>query len=326
MTDRVDGVNGSAADVIGRRSFLAALAVGTTAAFAACSTGRAEESGAGSDARRGEGGAAAGSATASGGSEGGPGASPFDRWGVQLYTLRDRIEDDLDATLAAVAAVGYAEVELFQLHGLTPAAMRSRLDAVGLRATSSHYPLQAFRGELEQSVDTAAALGQSLMVLPSIPSEVRTAEGLARVADDLSRAGERAAAAGIRVGYHNHDWELRPMADGTRPIDLLLDRSDPALVDWQMDIFWTVHGGADPLTMLAERGDRVSSVHVKDRTADGEMVDVGDGVIDFANILVDAAARALRHAYVEHDQPGDSVESVRRSYGHLTALNLEAVP
>lgn len=326
MTDRVDGLCSSAADVMGRRSFLAALAVGTTAALSACSPGRSEEAGAGSDSGRGEAGAAAGSETASGGSVGSPGASPLDRWGVQLYTLRDRIEDDLDATLAAVAAVGYAEVELFQLHGLTPAAMRSRLDAVGLRATSSHYPIQAFRGNLEQSVDGAAALGQSLMVLPSIPSEERTPEGLTRVADDLSRAGERAANAGLRVAYHNHDWELRPTVDGARPIDLLLDRSDPALVDWQMDVFWTVHGGADPLTMLAERGDRVTSVHVKDRTADGEMVDVGDGVIDFATILADAASRALRHAYVEHDRPGDSVESVRRSYGHLTSLNLEVVP
>lgn len=325
MTDRVDGLRSSAADVIGRRSFLAALAMGTTAALSGCSPGRAEEAGAGSDAGRGEAGAVPGSASAAGGPAGRP--SPLvDRWGVQLYTLRDRIEDDLEATLAAVAAIGYTEVELFQLHGLTPAGMRSRLDAVGLRATSSHYPIQAFRGNLEQSVDSAAVLGQSLMVLPSIPSEERTAEGLVRVADDLSRAGERAAAAGLRVGYHNHDWELRSMADGTRPIDLLLDRSDAALVDWQMDVFWTVHGGADPLTMLAERGDRVTSVHVKDRTGDGEMVDVGDGVIDFATILADAASRALRHAYVEHDQPDDSVESVRRSYGHLTSLNLEAVP
>lgn len=109
------------------------------------------------------------------------------------------------------------------------------------------------------------------------------------------------------------------MADGRRPIDLLLDRADAGLVDWQMDIFWTVHGGADPMVMLEERGERVTSVHVKDRTADGTMVDVGEGVIDFPAIL--SSAMGLRHAYVEHDTPGDAVESVRRSYDHLASLN-----
>ncbi len=244
-------------------------------------------------------------------------------WGVQLYTLRDRLENELESTLAAVAAIGYTEVELFQLHGLTASAMRSILDAEGLRATSSHYPIQAFREALDATVEGAVELGQSLMVLPSIPADERTPDGLARVADDLSRAGERARAAGLRVGYHNHDWEMRPLPDGRLPIDVLLDRADAALVDWQMDIFWTVHGGADPLAMLDARGDRITSVHVKDRTADGDMVDVGDGVIDFASVLGEAASLGLSHAYVEHDRPGDSVESVRRSYDHLASLSLE---
>ncbi|MBT8488761.1 MAG: sugar phosphate isomerase/epimerase [Gemmatimonadetes bacterium] len=278
---------------MGRRSFLATLALGGSAVLAGCTPRRSEA--AGSDSG----------------------------WGVQLYTLRDRIENDLNGTLGAVAAIGYTEVELFQLHGLTPTAMRARLDAVGLRATSSHYPIQSFREGLAETVDGAAELGQSLMVLPSIPSDERTQEGLARVADDLSRAGERAQAAGLRVGYHNHDWELRPMADGVRPIDVLLDRSDDALVDWQMDVFWTVHGGADPLAMLEERGRRVTSVHVKDRTVEGRMVDVGDGVIDFSTVLAEGVSLGLRHAFVEHDQPGDSLESVRRSYLHLSSLDLE---
>lgn len=243
-----------------------------------------------------------------------------DAWGVQLYTLREALADDLDGTLAAVAEIGYREVELFQLHGLSPGELRARLDAVGLRAASSHYGIGALRDDLERTVDGALELGQSLMVVPSIPAGERSAEGLARVADDLSRVGERARDAGLRVGYHNHDWELTPLPGGTRPIDLLLDRTDPDLVDWQMDIFWTVHGGGDPSAMLARRTGRVTSVHVKDRTANGRMVDVGAGVIDFATILAEAEAQGLMHAFVEHDRPGDAVESVRRSYAHLRSL------
>jgi sugar phosphate isomerase/epimerase len=249
-----------------------------------------------------------------------PAAGTLDAWGVQLYTLREALADDLDGTLAAVARIGYEEVELFQLHGLSPRELRARLDAVGLQAASSHYGMDALRDDLKQTVDGALELGQSLMVVASIPADERTAEGLARVADDLTRAGERARRSGLRVGYHNHDWELAPLSDGTLPIDLLLDRTDPDLVDWQMDIFWTVHGGGDPLAMLDRRAGRVTSVHVKDRTADGRMVDVGDGLIDFATIMARAEGQGLMHAFVEHDRPEDPIRTVRRSYRHLTSL------
>ena len=245
-------------------------------------------------------------------------------WGVQLYTLRSRLDDGLEETLDAVAEMGYREVELFQLHGRTPSQMRAILDVVGLSATSSHYGLGAVEDDLERTLEGALALGQRLMVVPSIPSSLRDPEGLAGVAETLNRAGERVRGAGLRLGYHNHDWELRPLPDGRRPIDVLLDATDPELVDWQMDIFWTVHGGGDPLAMLRERSGRVTSVHVKDRTADGEMVSVGDGVIDFGEVLAVAEGQGLAHAYVEHDRSDRPLESVRRSLRHLRTLDVGA--
>lgn len=256
------------------------------------------------------------------GSRWGSGRDALDALGVQLYTLRDAIDDDLDGTLAAVAGIGYREVELFQLHGLTPGEMRAKLDAVGLRATSSHYPLDAIRGDLNRHVEAALELGQSLMVVPSIPGTERSAEALARVAEDFDRVAETIRRAGLRFGYHNHDWEFRPLPDGTVPMELLLDRTDADLVDWQMDVFWTVHGGGDPLTLLGERAGRVTSLHVKDRTPSGEMVDVGRGAIDFAGVIAEAERQGLMHAFVEHDRPGDPVESVRRSFGHLDAIGV----
>ncbi|MDX1647907.1 MAG: sugar phosphate isomerase/epimerase [Longimicrobiales bacterium] len=249
-----------------------------------------------------------------------PGTEALEAWGVQLYTLRDALAEDLEGTLAAVSDIGYREVELFQLHGLSPGQLRRRLDSAGLRAASGHYPITALRGDLQRTLEGAQELGLRLLVVPSIPQAERSPDGLVRVADDLTRAGERARGSGLRVGYHNHDWELRVAADSSRPIDILLDRSDPELVDWQMDLFWTVHGGGDPSGLLTRRAGRVTSVHVKDRTADGRMVDVGEGVIDFATILRDAEAQGLAHAFVEHDRPEDPVESVRRSYRHLTSL------
>ncbi len=240
--------------------------------------------------------------------------------GVQLYTVRAAIADDLDGTLAAIAEIGYREVELAGLYGMSAAEMKARLDAVGLAATSGHHSLEEVRTGWDATLEAAVALGHRLVVVPSIPVAERDPEGLRRIADDLNRAGEAARAAGLRLGYHNHDWEIRPDGNGVRPIDLLLDRTDPERVDWQMDIFWTVHGGADPLAELDARAGRVTSVHVKDRTAAGEMVDVGAGVIDFRSILTRAGALGLLHQYVEHDQPADPIGSVRASHRALAAM------
>ena len=243
-------------------------------------------------------------------------------WGLQLYTLRSVLADDVDRTLTAVAEIGYGHVEFAGLYGLTPREMRSRLDATGLRATSSHQSVGDVRGDWERILEGAQELGQSLVIVPSISSDLRTPDGLRELADDFNRAGESARAAGLRFGYHNHDWEHQAFPDGTVPIDLLLERTDPAVVDWQMDIFWTVHAGADPVRYLNETAGRVSSVHVKDRTASGDMVAVGNGEIDFATLLPLAEGLGLQHAYVEKDRPGDDpLANVRRSFEHLSTLS-----
>jgi len=291
---------------IDRRTFLGAIPL--TAAALGCGGGGAE---AGADVSEDD--------APSGGADR---AALLPAVGVQLYTLRDAITEDLDAVLASLVEIGYAEVELFQLHGLTPGEMRAKLDAAGLRAASSHYGLPALREDLARHVEGALEIGQELMVVPSIDGAERSPDGLARVAEDFNRIAETVREAGMRFGYHNHDWEFRPFDDGTVPMEMLLDRTDPALVDWQMDIFWTVHGGADPLEALETRSGRVTSAHVKDRTVDGQMVDVGDGVIDFAEVLSAARGHGLLHAFVEHDAPGDAVRSVRRSYEHLSGIGV----
>lgn len=289
--------------MIDRRRFLAALPLA-----AASVTGRSSAllASAGSSVARPLTGSPAGS------------VSRLDRLGVQLYTLRSAMAEAPDTTLAALAEIGYAEVELAGLYGSTPEQMRARLDAVGLVAASSHHGVPEIRDGWERTLEGAVVLGQSLIVVPSIPESERTPDGLRRVADDFNRAAEAAAAAGLRFGYHNHDWEFSPLEDGTVPMRLLLDRTEPARVDWQMDVFWTVHAGANPVAALQAVAGRVTSLHLKDRTLSGEMVDVGAGVIDFSDVLAEAERHGLLHAFVEHDRPDDPLESVRRSYRALT--------
>jgi len=239
------------------------------------------------------------------------GNPPIDALGVQLYTVRAEMVEDAQRTLAAIAEIGYREVELAGLYGMSPRVMRSRLDDVGLRAVSSHHGVDDVRGRWERTLEGAQELGQSLIVVPSIPGSERSAEGLRRIADDFNRAGEAAEAAGLRFGYHNHNWEFVPFADGTVPMDLLLER--------------TSYGCADPAAYLARTSGRVTSVHVKDRTAGGDMVDVGDGVIDFSSLIALAELGGMRHAFVEHDRPVDAIESVRRSFQAMMGARSEAV-
>jgi len=241
--------------------------------------------------------------------------------GLQLYTLRSLMGEDLEGTLESVAEIGYTEIEFAGLWGRTPAQMRSLLDGLGLRAASSHDGLDRIRGDWGATLEAAATLGQDWVVVPSINGNERTPEGLRAVADEFNSAAEMAKAMGIGFGYHNHNWEFKPQADGTIPFDLLLERCDPELVRIQMDLFWAVDGGGDPLQYFEAHPGRFPSVHVKDRTVDGRMVAVGEGVIDFRTILGRAEQAGIEHYFVEDDEPGDDpIGNVRTSFETLHGI------
>lgn len=239
--------------------------------------------------------------------------------GVQLYTVRDPMAQNVEGTLATIAEIGYQEVEFAGLHQTSAGEMRAILDRVGLRAVSSHQSLQDIRTAWPSVLDDAALMGQTHIVCPSIPASLRTLGGYRQVAGDFNRAGEAARARGIQFGYHNHDFEFEPMGREV-PYDLLLERCDPELVAMQMDIFWLVDAGADPLAYFEAHPGRFQTVHVKDRTESGEMVAVGQGVIDFAAILGQTRQAGIQHVFVEHDQPGDPLGNIRTSFEHLAGL------
>ena len=245
---------------------------------------------------------------------------PIDTIGIQLYTLRSLLAQDLEGTLGRVAQIGFREVEFAGLYGRAAAAMRALLDRAGLRAVSSHHSVRDVRENWSRVLDDATTLGQNFVVVASIGGDDRsTADALRRVADDFNRAGEAAKAAGLQFGYHNHDFEFRAV-DGVLPYDLLLERCDPALVVMELDLFWIVHGGHDPLAYFAKHPGRFPLVHAKDRTTDGAMVNVGSGAIDFRTILARSGQAGIRHWLVEHDRPAAPLEDVQSSYAYLRQL------
>ncbi len=241
--------------------------------------------------------------------------------GIQLYTLREAAARDLDGTLEALAAMGYREVELAGLYNRSPRAFRDALDRAGLRAPSSHVPLERLRAPaLEATLDEAEALGHAFLVVPWLDrAEYPTSAHWRRLADELARIGQRVRSRGLKLAYHNHDFPLRPLADGVVPYDILLG-IDSSLLRMEMDVFWLIQGGGDPLEYFAKYPRRFDMIHVKDRARDGSQVDVGEGTIDFAAIYAHASQAGFTHAFVEHDDPADAFAFARNAATHLRTL------
>lgn len=247
---------------------------------------------------------------------------PLERIGVQLYTVRSLMADNVAGTLDAVAAIGYEEVEFAGYFGHEPAQLRAWLDASGLAAPAAHVDLDALTGSaLEATLEDATTVGHGWLVVPWIPEAMRTSDGYREVADRLNTAGVVAAGAGVRLGYHNHAFEFETLdgadTESSTGYSLLLEHLDPTLVDLEIDLHWSAVSGVDALELFADHPGRFPLCHVKDLTADGRMADVGAGVIDWGALFARSAEAGLRHYIVEHDQPADPLASIEASYRYL---------
>jgi len=246
-----------------------------------------------------------------------PAAGPPGRLGIQLYTLRDLLRTDLEATLAGLARIGYREVELAGTYGRTPADFRAILDRAGLKAPAGHVSIPAISDTLDQTIIDAKTLGHHYLIVPWLPEEMRNPDGYARIADTFNRAGERLKRAGLALGYHNHSFEFAAV-DGDRcGYDILLEKTDSRLVTMELDLFWIRKGGKDALVYFTKHPHRFRLVHIKDMAADGAMVDVGQGVMEWSRLLSAARKAGVKHFFVEHDEARDPVAFARTSYAYL---------
>lgn len=248
------------------------------------------------------------------------GHQSLSRIGVQLYTVRRAMQDSVERTLEQVARIGYKEVEFAGYFSRPARDIRALLDANGLTAPSAHSAdLPSIRTRFGQVLEDAATIGHRYVVCASLPRSEQSADGYKRVAGEFNSAGAVAAKSGITLGYHNHDGEFQPLGD-TNGYDILLAECDPKVVTMQMDLFWTVKAGRDPLAYFAKYPGRFSSVHVKDMAADGAMVDVGAGQLPFAKYFAQSKQAGIQHYFVEHDSPADPMASIAVSYKYLSAL------
>jgi sugar phosphate isomerase/epimerase len=230
---------------------------------------------------------------------------------VQLYTLRKALEQDFQGTLERLAAVGFTQVEPFQLDKFAD-QLRSGLRQSGLRAPTTHVGLLS--GNREEICELAAELGIQTVIDPYVDPSRWQAEGdISEIASELNAAAKTAARYGLTVGYHNHHFELESKISGVHALEVFADRLAPEVV-LEVDTYWAYAGGADVPALLKRLGDRVFALHLKD--GDGTLdtkkqVAVGSGVVPVRDIIA-AAPDALRVIELD-DSETDVFEAVRAS-------------
>jgi sugar phosphate isomerase/epimerase len=256
--------------------------------------------------------------------------------GLQLYTVRAPLRQDVDGTLKRIAGIGYEELETYgfdpqgiRYYGLDAKEFAKRLADLNMTTPSGHYDLNRFvstsvdelKGYMDRCIQGARAIGQSYITWPLIDQDSRTIDTFKVVAERLNIIGAQAKSAKLQVAYHNHDFEFAEQG-GTRGYDVILKETDPALVKLQMDLYWIARASQTPRDLFKRAPGRFVMWHVKDvHPVSKDYTEVGNGTIDFTKIWPDAELAGLQHFFVEqggnftHDpirSITDSAEYVKR--------------
>jgi sugar phosphate isomerase/epimerase len=236
---------------------------------------------------------------------------------VQLYTVREALAEDFEGTLGKLASFGFTQVEPFAFVNFAD-QLRSGLSNNGLTAPTAHVHLV---GEDHAAIcELAAELGIETIIEPYVdPTRWQAEADISEIASELNEVATKAAGYGLRVGYHNHHFELESKIAGVHALEVMVDRLDPEVV-LEVDTYWAYAGGADVPALLTRLGERVVALHIKD--GDGTLdtskqVPVGSGVVPVWDIIA-AAPEALRVVELD-DSETDLLEAVRASREFLLA-------
>ena len=259
-----------------------------------------------------------------------PTTKPLGDFGLQLYTLRDDLPKDPKGVLKQVAGFGYKQLEGFERGmglwwGMTAVEFKKYLDELGVTMISSHCNTKK---DFEKKAAEAAQVGLKYLLSPHIGKQ-KTLDDYKKIAAEFNANGEICKKNGIRFGYHNHDYSF-VMQDGQFPQDILMTNTNPALVDYEMDMYWVVTAGADPETWLKKYPNRFRLCHVKDRskTAKPEdkdaSVDLGTGSIDYPKVLKTASENGMQYYIVEQERYDNStpLKSAETDAAYLKKLEI----
>ncbi len=251
------------------------------------------------------------------------GGKQIKKIGLQLYTVRNEMEKDVEGTLAKVAAIGFKEVEFAGYYNRTPLQIKSILKINGLSSPSAHTNLAAMKSkDWQQTLDATREIGHDYLVLAYLfPQERQKLDDYKQIIEVMNRAAEDCKKVGIQFAYHNHDFEFQ-MMDGQIPYEMILKETDSKLVKMELDLYWITKAKQQPEKYFAMYPDRFELFHVKDmdNTPKEFFTEVGRGVIDFTRIF-QMKNSGVKHYFVEQDQtPGAALDSIKISYDYLHAL------
>jgi|SRR5690606_35319671 sugar phosphate isomerase/epimerase len=257
--------------------------------------------------------------------------APDTNIGLQLYSLREIIGQDVPGVIGKVAAIGYKDVEGYGFSsangfwGLSPQEFKALLDQNNLVSTSGHYGIEEFirtdsTTELQAIIDAAAVIGNEYVTVPYLSEDLRSLESYKMIADKLNAAAELCKASGLKLGYHNHDFEFADLGDGQTAMKIFIENTDPALVQFELDLYWAVRSGNDPIALFNEFPGRFPLWHVKDvdKTTPTINTEIGSGSVDFKAIFAGAKQSGMKNFFVEQENFSmDPYESITQSYNYI---------
>ncbi len=238
----------------------------------------------------------------------------------QLYSSRNF--PPLSDTLTMLAGLGYQDVEGFgglYADDAKLAELAAGLKATGLRMPTAHFGLDMLEGNPDRALKIARTLGIRHIYCPYLMPDQRPTDGPGWRAFGarLETAGRPYKAAGIGFGWHNHDFEFVPTADGAIPQAEIM-AGGPSL-EWEIDVAWVIRGGADPVQWIRRYGPRITAAHVKDiapagaNTDEDGWADVGHGTVNWPSLMAALRAVGCKHFVMEHDNPSDHARFAKRS-------------
>jgi len=254
------------------------------------------------------------------------GLKPPPRIGLELYAVRTSMSRNVDATLAAVRAIGYTEVESlwsFGNWGRSPKEWRATLDNNGLKSPSAHMEADTILVGWERSLERAKVIGHEYLFVPSFDGWTsQTLDDWKEWADKFNKAGAVARKYGIWLGFHNEAEHMRPI-DGQVPYDVFIQATDPTVTRHQFDTGNMMIGGGDPYAYYSKYWNRYWSFHLKDAPADRKSdTYLGEGTLDVKKFLAQIPQLEQKPLYIEHESPGDDVDAARRNFNYVKGLDI----
>ena len=250
------------------------------------------------------------------------------KFGLQLWSVRDDMGKDPKGTLKQISSFGYKQIESFEggkgmFWGMSNKEFKTYLDELGMTIVSSHCDINK---DFEKKAADAAAIGMKYLMCP-YKGPQKSIDDFKKFADEFNKKGEICKKNGIRFAYHNHDYSFKEV-DGQMPQDVMMNNTDPSLVDFEMDIYWVVTAGQDPEVWIKKYPSRFRACHVKDRIKNSTEHDascvLGEGSINFPKILKTAKSSGMEYYIVEHERWDNTtpVKAAEADAGYMKKLKI----